>query len=144
MNNNTENISIYHNGMFCYKAAFIVYTTRGGGGGGGRGRNFRGQGKNFLGRKIGSNFKVICKLVLIIKCTTIFCEIASSIYIITITLPSFTGSHITCTDCFHSLYINHCHNYHQYHYQNQTTFLIFQNLKLTFSICHTIRMQKRY
>ena len=37
MNNNTENISIYHKGMFCYKAAFIMYTTRGGGEGGGEG-----------------------------------------------------------------------------------------------------------
>ena len=38
MNNNTEKISIYHNGMFWYKAAFIMYTTRSGEGGGGRGR----------------------------------------------------------------------------------------------------------
>ena len=33
MNNNTEKISIYHNGMFFYKAAFIMYTTRRGRGG---------------------------------------------------------------------------------------------------------------
>ena len=60
MNNYTEKISIYHNGMFCYKAAFIMYTTSTG-----RGKNLRGQGKNFWGRKRGRNFKVICKLVLI-------------------------------------------------------------------------------
>ena len=50
MNNNTEKISIYHNGMFWYKAAFIMYATRsGGGGGGGAGKesNLRGQAKHF-------------------------------------------------------------------------------------------------
>lgn len=36
MNNNTEKISIYHNGMFWYKAAFIMYATRSGGRGLGR------------------------------------------------------------------------------------------------------------
>ena len=44
MNNDTEKISIYHNGMFCHKAAFIMYTTSRGRG---RGKNLRGQGKNF-------------------------------------------------------------------------------------------------
>ena len=62
MNNDTEKISIYHNGMFCHKAACIMYTTSRGRG---RGKNLRGQEKNFWGRKRGRNFKVICKLVLI-------------------------------------------------------------------------------
>ena len=62
MNNNTEKISIYHNGMFWYKAAFIMYATRSGGEGAGKGSNLREQAKNFWGRKKGSKFKVICKL----------------------------------------------------------------------------------
>lgn len=44
MNNNIENTSIYHNGMFCYKAAFIMYTTREGRG---EGKEFEGARKNF-------------------------------------------------------------------------------------------------
>lgn len=48
MNNNTEKISIYHNGMFWYKAAFIMYATRSGGGGGWEGKQFEGASKKFL------------------------------------------------------------------------------------------------
>ena len=33
MNNDTEKISIYHNGMFCYKAASLCIPQAGGGGG---------------------------------------------------------------------------------------------------------------
>lgn len=47
MNNNTEKISIYHNGMFWYKAAFIMYATRSWGEGAGKGSNLREQAKNF-------------------------------------------------------------------------------------------------